>query len=211
VPPQNFITIAEEIGLILPIGRWVLKTACIQNKKWQEMGYKPIPITVNLSGLQLHQDQLLNLITSVLSETGLEAKYLELELTESLLISNNYEIITKMQEIKEIGVGLIIDDFGTGYSNLSYLGTFPLDKLKIDKSFVDSINKNHGGSAIIKAIIAMAHALNLRVLAEGVEHPVQYEFLKENQCDEVQGYLFSEPLPAEVVTQDFEKISTQPE
>jgi EAL domain-containing protein (putative c-di-GMP-specific phosphodiesterase class I) len=135
----------------------------------------------------------------------LEAKYLELELTESLLISNNYEIITKMQEIKEIGVGLIIDDFGTGYSNLSYLGTFPLDKLKIDKSFVDSINKNHGGSAIIKAIIAMAHALNLRVLAEGVEHPVQ------DQCDEVQGYLFSEPLPAEVVTQDFEKISTQPE
>jgi len=206
VPPQTFITIAEEIGLILPMGHWVLKTACIQNKKWQDAGCKAVPVMVSLSGLQLHHDQLINLITEVLSETQLEAQYLQLALTETMLITHSYEISSKLQDIKALGVGLIIDDFGTGYSNLNYLGTFPLDKLKIDKSFIDSINKSHGGSSIIKAIVAMAHALNLRVLAEGVEHHDQYEFLKACECDEVQGYLFSEPVPAEVAGETFKKI-----
>lgn len=198
IPPIEFIPLAEESGLILPIGDWVLKTACEQNKAWQNMGLPPIKVAVNVSSIQFKQDNILQIVKTVLESTQLEAHYLDLELTEGIMMENTQLFISVMNVLKNIGVGLVIDDFGTGYSSLSYLKRFPVNKIKIDKSFIHDIHFDKDGRAIVQAIIAMARKLNLRVVAEGVETAEQMQFLKAQLCDEIQGYFYSRPLDANV-------------
>ena len=200
--PGYFIGIAEQTGLIVQIGEWVLRTACLQNKAWQRAGLPPIEMAVNLSARQFSRNQIEELTTTVLRETGLEAHYLELEITESMIMQNAKQAIAVMQTLKTIGVKLSIDDFGTGYSSLSYLKRFPIDKLKIDQSFVRDLGEDEDDAAIVTAIIGLAKSLNLCVIAEGVEKKEQLEFLRAKGCDEVQGYYFSKPIPAA----DFEKL-----
>jgi diguanylate cyclase (GGDEF)-like protein/PAS domain S-box-containing protein len=194
VPPDRFISMAENNGLILPIGEWVLRTACAQGRKWQKDGLPAIPVSVNVSAVQFCQASFCDLIRDVLRETGLSPEYLELELTESLLLSNANVTLSILQELKEMGVKLAIDDFGTGYSSLSYLKQFPVGKLKIDRSFIRDIPENCDDAAITSAIISMAKNLRLKVIAEGVETEEQISFLRGHQCDEIQGYYFSKPV-----------------
>lgn len=196
VPPGKFIPIAENSGLIMPIGEWVLRTACAQARQWQDEGLPPLPIAVNVSALQFRQDRFLHVIQSVLDETGLAPQYLELELTEGLLLSNGDLTLSVLQELKRMGLKLSIDDFGTGYSSLSYLKHFPVYKLKIDRSFVQAMTVDSDGAAITGTIILMGKSLNLRVIAEGVENEEQMSFLRAHNCDEIQGYYFSRPLAA---------------
>ena len=194
VPPDKFIPIAENSGLIMPIGEWVLKTACAQAREWQDQGLPPLPVAVNVSAVQFRQESFPALIRRVLHETGLPAQYLELELTEGMLLSSADVTLSVFQELKEMGVKLSIDDFGTGYSSLSYLKHLPVYKLKIDRSFVRDITIDPDDAAITGTIISMAKSLNLKVIAEGVENEEQMLFLREHDCDEVQGYYFSRPL-----------------
>ncbi len=194
VPPDKFIPIAENSGLIMPIGEWVLKTACAQAREWQDQGLPPLPVAVNVSAVQFRQESFPALIKRVLHETGLPAQYLELELTEGMLLSSADVTLTVFQELKEMGVKLSIDDFGTGYSSLAYLKHLPVYKLKIDRSFVRDITIDPDDAAITGTIISMAKSLNLKVIAEGVENEEQMLFLREHDCDEVQGYYFSRPL-----------------
>jgi len=195
VPPDRFIRIAENSGLIIPIGEWVLRTACSQSRKWQDEGLPAVPVAVNVSAVQFRQEYFGELIRRVLHETGLAPKYLELEITESLLLSNADVMFSVFQELKAMGLRLAIDDFGTGYSSLSYLKKFPVSKLKIDRSFVRDVAVNTDDAAITNAIISMAKSLNLKVIAEGVENEAQLSFLRAHQCAEIQGYYFSKPLP----------------
>jgi diguanylate cyclase (GGDEF)-like protein/PAS domain S-box-containing protein len=199
VPPDKFIRIAENSGLIMPIGEWVLRTACSQARKWQDEGLPAVPVAVNVSAVQFRQGNFRELIRSVLHETGLAPQYLELELTESLLLSNADVRFLVLQELKAMGLKLAIDDFGTGYSSLSYLKHFPVSKLKIDRSFVRDVAVNPDDAAITSAIISMAKSLNLRVIAEGVENEAQMSFLRAHHCDEIQGYYFSQPLSTDEV------------
>lgn len=196
IGPAEFIPLAEDTGLIVPIGEWVLRTACAQNKAWQEAGLSPMRISVNLSARQFQQPNLVETIARTLAETGLDPAYLELELTESSLMKNAETAIETLWKIKEIGVNLAIDDFGTGYSSLSYLKQLPIDVLKIDQSFVRDTTSDADDAAIVMAIIGLAHNLKLKVIAEGVETEEQLTFLRLLRCDEIQGYLCSEPLPA---------------
>ncbi|OGB22389.1 MAG: hypothetical protein A3I66_14300 [Burkholderiales bacterium RIFCSPLOWO2_02_FULL_57_36] len=195
IPPIRFIGLAEETGLIVPIGAWVLRTACAQAMEWQRAGLTGLRIAVNLSARQFVQRDLVDLIGTVLQETGLAAKYLDLELTESLVMNDVEHAIGILNELRELGVQLSIDDFGTGYSSLSYLKRFPIDVLKIDQSFVREIAVHSNDAAISDAIISMAHSLGIKVIAEGVETEEQCEFLSRNMCDEMQGFLFSRPVP----------------
>jgi diguanylate cyclase (GGDEF)-like protein/PAS domain S-box-containing protein len=197
VSPADFIPVAEETGLILPIGEWVLRTACLQNKAWQKAGFPPMRMAVNIAARQFHEQSLLKIISKVLDETGLEPEYLELEITENSIMQNTETTIALLHELKKMGVRLSIDDFGTGYSSLSYLKSFPIDTLKIDKSFVRDITNNPDDAAIATSIITLAHSLNFNVIAEGVETGEQFSFLKEQLCDDVQGFYFSKPLSAE--------------
>ncbi len=197
IPPCRFIPLAEETGLIRPLGEWVLKTACAQNVAWQEAGYPLLKMAVNLSGEQFRQPGFIDMIDQVLQETGLEADHLELELTESTLLSGAHETIANMLDIRVRGIHLSIDDFGTGYSSLSYLKHFPIDRLKIDRSFVRDIHMDKDDAAIVDAIIAMGHSLGRRVLAEGVETDAELDFLRSRGCDEIQGFFYSKPLPAD--------------
>jgi diguanylate cyclase (GGDEF)-like protein/PAS domain S-box-containing protein len=199
--PAQFIPIAEESGLIIPIGEWVLRNACEQNRAWQAAGYAPIPIAVNVSAVQFKEKNFADLVSRVLAETGLQPRYLELELTESVTMQDLEFTISLLESLKQMGVGLAIDDFGTGYSSLSYLKRFPIDTLKIDRSFVQDIATDPDGAAIIRAIISMGKSLNQKVIAEGVETPEQFEFLRDQGCDQIQGYYFSKPLSAH----DFEQ------
>ncbi len=200
IPPTTFIPIAENSGLIVPIGEWVLRTACSQARKWQEEGLLAVPIAVNVSAVQFRQEAFPKFIGRMLQETGLAPKYLELELTESLLLSNADVTFSVLQRLKSMGLKLAIDDFGTGYSSLSYLKQFPVSKLKIDRSFIRDVAENPDDGAIASAIIGMAKSLNLKVSAEGVETEAQMSFLREHHCDEIQGYYFSKPLlPCEIV------------
>jgi diguanylate cyclase (GGDEF)-like protein/PAS domain S-box-containing protein len=199
VPPDRFIRVAENSALILPIGEWVLKTACWAMRRWHEHGLPAVPVAVNVSAVQFRQEGFRDLIARVLEETGLAPQYLELELTESLLLSNSDLTFPVLRNLKEMGVKLAIDDFGTGYSSLSYLKQFPVHKLKIDRSFVKAVATNPDDAAITSAIISMGKSLNLRVIAEGVENEAQMEFLRRHRCDEIQGYYFSKPLPLEEV------------
>ena len=196
VSPDKFIPIAEETGLIVPIGEWVLKTACQQTKIWQDAGFKALRVAVNLSSRQFSQIDLRHQLVAILMETGLDPKYIELELTESMLVQNTEVAIRRLNALKSLGVEIAIDDFGTGYSSLSYLQQFPFDILKIDRCFIRNITENPSNSAITKAIIEMAKTLNLKLVAEGVETESELSFVCQNQCDGMQGYLFSRPLPA---------------
>ncbi|MEC5426048.1 bifunctional diguanylate cyclase/phosphodiesterase [Virgibacillus sp. C22-A2] len=195
IPPLDFISLAEKTGLIIEIGDWVIKEACIQNKTWQDNGYTPAVVSVNLSAKQFHQKSLVEKITSILEETGLAPEYLELELTESMAMTNEDYILATMQRLRQLGVWVSIDDFGTGYSSLKYLSLFPVTKLKIDKMFMDGTQKQN--RAIVKSIIHMSHSLNMKVIAEGVETIEQLTFLEEEKCDEMQGFFLSKPLPPE--------------
>ena len=196
VPPSDFIGLAEETGLIGAIGEFVLRQACWQACEWQRQGLEPIRVSVNLSVHQLRQGKLVSLVRQVLEETGLAPHYLELELTESQLLDSVEHIIATFQQLRDLGVKLAIDDFGTGYSSLSYLKRIPVDYVKIDQAFIRGLAEGSADAAITRAIIAMAHGLSLKVVAEGVERPEQLEFLKAEGCDEVQGYLISRPVEA---------------
>ncbi len=198
--PIDFIPVAEETGLIIPIGEWVLRKACMQNLEWQKAGLPPIRVAVNVTLQQFKHYDLVNAIDKILKETKLEPKYLEIELTENIILSNT-EIIKATTELKKLGVVIAIDDFGTGYSSLSYLHKIPLDRLKIDSSFIKHIHSPDDDEVIIRAIIAMAKNLNLEVLAEGVETRDQLNFLKKYECDDIQGFYFSSPLTSEKLTE----------
>lgn len=197
VPPGRFISIAEETGLIIPIGEWVLREACRQNKAWQDSGLPPVVMAVNLSAVQFRQRDLAALVESVLTDTGLQACWLELEVTESVLMHDIDHVIVILHELKALGVQLSIDDFGTGYSSLSYLKRFPIDKIKIDQSFVRDVEASSDDAAIVQAVIAIANKMGMRAIAEGVETGGNLERLHAFGCDEVQGFLFSPAVPPE--------------
>ncbi len=196
IPPGEFIPLAEETGMIVPIGEWVLNTACAQNKVWQDHGYPPLRVSVNISGQQFRQQGLINTVARSLEMSGLPPRCLILEITESIIMRPTEEIMSMFHELTAMGVRFSIDDFGTGYSSLSYLKRFPIHEIKIDRSFVKEINTSADDAAIAKAIIAMAHSLNLKVMAEGVETEQQMEILAHEGCDEMQGYLIGRPVPA---------------
>lgn len=195
ISPADFIPIAERNGMILPIGEWVLFEACRQARQWQDETSTAVNVAVNLSARQLRDADIVKLVVRVLEETGLPACMLELELTESMLVHDTARVLCTLEALKEIGVRISIDDFGTGYSSLSYLKNFPLDYLKIDRSFVADLPDEVNNGAIVRAIVDMAHTLGMKVIAEGVETCGQLNFLLEHDCDEVQGYYFSKPLP----------------
>jgi diguanylate cyclase (GGDEF)-like protein/PAS domain S-box-containing protein len=200
VSPAEFIAIAEETGLIVPMGRWVVQTACVQNRAWQKGGLPPLRIAVNISARQMADKGLVDFIVDSMTRTGLTAESLELEITESAVMSNQDHAEKMLNQLKAIGFHLTMDDFGTGYSSLAYLKRFPFDSVKIDQSFVRGIPANRDDCAIVEAIIAMAHSLELKVVAEGVETQEQSEFLRKLGCDQIQGYVFSKPIPsAEIV------------
>ena len=197
ISPSRFIPLAEETGLIFAIGEWVLRTACAQAKAWQTAGFAPLTMAVNLSGHQLKQPNLIDMIESVLSSTGLDPQWLELELTESSIMVNAVSTIETLTDIKVRGIRLAVDDFGTGYSSLNYLKNFPIDRIKIAQDFVRDIPGDVDDCAIVKAVIALAETLNLRLIAEGVETREQVDFLFDHRCREMQGFYFARPLPAD--------------
>ena len=194
IPPMQFIPLAEETGLIVPIGEWVLRTACAQAVAWQKLGLPPLCIAVNVSGRQLRQDDFVSVVRSALRDTGLEPRWLEIEITESLLMENLEESIGKLKELRALGVQVAIDDFGTGYSSMNYLHRLPIDRLKIDRSFIQNITQNGDDPVVARAIIALGHALGLSIVGEGVETEVQSGFLRDQLCQTVQGFLYSRPL-----------------
>jgi EAL domain-containing protein (putative c-di-GMP-specific phosphodiesterase class I) len=197
--PMKFIPLAEETGLIIPIGRWVLKSACAQAMAWQRQGVPALSMAVNLSPRQFQDDHLLRDIDEALRESGLPAQLLQLEITESMVVQNVTRAIKTLDAIQARGVRLAIDDFGTGYSSMSMMKQFPIDTIKIDRSFVRDLANNVEDQAIATAIISMGKALGLTVVAEGVETSEQDAFLRAGACDELQGYLFSKPIPAEAI------------
>lgn len=197
ISPLQFISLAEETGLISPLGEWVMRTACAQTKAWQAAGLAPLRVAVNLSARQFKHVGLIDTVAQVLDDTGLEPQYLELELTESIVAENAEATIATLRDLKAMGIKLSIDDFGTGYSSLSYLKRFPLDLLKIDQSFVHHMTSDSDDAAIVTAVINMAHSLKLKVIAEGVQTEEQLSLLRRQDCDQVQGNLFSKPIAAE--------------
>jgi EAL domain-containing protein (putative c-di-GMP-specific phosphodiesterase class I) len=196
ISPDRFIPIAESSGLIVPIGEWVLTTACAQARQWQKEGLPIVTMAVNVSALQFRQDGFCEMVGRVLNETGFSPNCLELELTESVIVSNADVMLSVCRDLKAMGLKLAIDDFGTGYSSLMYLKQFPVGKLKIDRAFIRDIVVNEDDKAITSAIISMAKSLNLRVIAEGVETEEQLLLLRGFQCEEIQGYYCSKPLAA---------------
>jgi predicted signal transduction protein with EAL and GGDEF domain len=202
VPPSRFIPLAEETGLIVPIGKWVLRTACAQAVEWLAAGLPPLRMSVNLSMRQMNDEGLVREIDAVLRATGLDPSQLELEVTESAIMHNAARAVQVLTAIKALGVRLAIDDFGTGYSSLAHLKRFPIDTLKVDRSFIRDVPNDAEDGAIAEAIIAMGKTLSLTVVAEGVETPQQQAFLSERLCDEMQGYFFSTPL----APQDFAEL-----
>jgi diguanylate cyclase (GGDEF)-like protein len=202
VEPAEFVPIAEECGLIRPIGRWVVHEACRQAQAWQDVGLRPIPVSVNISAVEFRSKDLLKSIVDALKETRLDPSYLEIELTESALMAHVEATNSVLRALKALGVQLAIDDFGTGWSSLSYLRHFPIDTLKVDKSFVQEITSDSNAASIVSAVIGMAKSLEHRVIAEGVETRDQLSFLKAEGCDEAQGYYFSRPL----VPQQFARV-----
>jgi EAL domain-containing protein (putative c-di-GMP-specific phosphodiesterase class I) len=193
----QFIPVAEDCGFIQPIGAWVLREACAQAKAWANAGLPMMTMAVNVSASQFRNEGFLDDLFTILSETGLDPSYLELELTESALMKRVEITASILSTLRGKGVRVAIDDFGTGYSSLSYLRKFPLDALKIDQSFVQQITTIPDETTIVRAIISMGRSLNLRVIAEGVETPDQLDFLKAHECEEAQGYYFSRPVPPE--------------
>ncbi|VAW58894.1 diguanylate cyclase/phosphodiesterase (GGDEF & EAL domains) with PAS/PAC sensor(s) [hydrothermal vent metagenome] len=209
ISPGVFIPVAEETGMIMEIGEWVLREACEQGKNWLDAGYHLHKISVNLSARQLKDEGISRLIDRILKETGLPSDKLGIELTESAIILEPDLVLLRLQRIKELGVTLSLDDFGTGYSSLSYLKRFPIDTLKIDQAFVRDVKADHEDGALVKAIITMAHGLGMDVVAEGVEVQGQMDFLAANECDTIQGYLFSRPLPPAELEALLKKVEDQ--
>jgi EAL domain-containing protein (putative c-di-GMP-specific phosphodiesterase class I) len=195
--PTEFIQLAEENGMIVELGEWVLREACRQNVQWQHQGVQGLRVAVNLSGYQLQHSKIVDTVQSVLHETGMPGELLELEITESVIMQNLEYAVEVLNEIASLGVHISIDDFGTGYSSLSNLKRFNVNTLKIDKSFVRDVENSTTDAAIASAIIAMGNSLNLKIIAEGVETEHQMNFLRDNNCDQVQGFLISRPLPAD--------------
>ena len=200
IPPNIFIPLAEETGLILSIGEWVLHQACMQNKEWQDAGFEPLRVSVNLSAQQFLQRDLVKTVKKILEETGLEARYLELEITESVAMKNETHVIDTLHRLKSLGIEISFDDFGTGYSSLNYLKKYPIHTLKIDRSFIKDIPANHEDAAIATSIIAIAKSLNMEVIAEGVETENQKDFLLNSGCNIMQGFLFGKPMEAREIT-----------
>lgn len=200
VSPSQFIGLAENTGLIGPMGQWILQEACRQVTAWHSSGRQPTRLAVNISARQLSQLDLVSAIGQAVQETGMDTRYLEVELMESLLLQDRESTVKTLQALKSLGVRLALDDFGTGYSSLSYLKRFPIDTIKIDQSFIRDLTTNEDARAIVRAIIAMAHALNLKVIAEGVESEEQVALLREEGCHECQGFVYSRPLPPEDMT-----------
>jgi len=196
VPPSNFISLLEEIGMMGEIGKWVLKTACAQNVAWQKAGLPPIRMAVNLSARQFYGGDVVRTVADVLAETGLAPNWLELEITESVILDNSEPVIEAMRQLKQMGVGLSLDDFGTGYSSLSYLRRFPVNRLKIDRAFISDIASDAGSADIVRSILALAQKFGMTVIAEGVETETQLGYLQKQGCPEMQGYLYSPALPA---------------
>jgi EAL domain-containing protein (putative c-di-GMP-specific phosphodiesterase class I) len=197
VAPMQFIPVAEETGLMVPIGKWVLRTACLQNVAWQEQGLPRLNIAVNLTACQFSDERLLEDIASVLAETGMDARLLELEIAESLMIRDVKKSMRILTALKSMGIRLAIDDFGAGYSSLTTLQQFPLDTIKIDRSFIRDITSVVADSNLTDAVIAMGRSLSLTVVAQGVQTRDQAEFLRQHACDELQGFYFNKPLPAD--------------
>jgi diguanylate cyclase (GGDEF)-like protein len=209
LPPSEFIPLAEDTDLVIEIGEWVLGAACRQAKAWQDEGL-PIPrVAINLSARQFMQPDFTDTMARVLEMTDLAGHHVELEITEDTLMSNASQTIDTLHALKALGVHLSVDDFGTGYSSMSYLKQFPIDRLKIDRSFVHDVDTDPDNAAISQAIIAMAHSMHLKVVAEGVETPAQAEYLRAQRCDEIQGYLLSRPLPAAELTAMLRTLATQ--
>jgi predicted signal transduction protein with EAL and GGDEF domain len=197
VPPVDFIGLAEESGFIVAIGNWVLRTACEQIKAWHDAGLPSLSLSVNVSARQFRDNSLASQVTQALRDSGLQAKHLDLELTESLIMQNQQQAVLTMQELKAMGIQFSIDDFGTGHSNLSALKSFPISRLKLDRSFVQDLPDDEDDKAISTAVILLAHELKLKVVAEGVETEAQLAFLRNAGCDEIQGFYFSKPLEAD--------------
>ncbi|BAU27231.1 PAS domain S-box-containing protein/diguanylate cyclase (GGDEF)-like protein [Aneurinibacillus soli] len=205
ISPASFIPIAEETGLIIPLGELVLKMACAQNKKWMEAGYPKLCVAVNVSAIQFQQPDFVLLIEMILQSTGLDPEYLELEMTENSMMNDVEESLSTLRELHQLGISIAIDDFGTGYSSLGYLKRFPINALKVDRSFVKDVTTDAGDAAIVKAVIHLAHSMGLTVVAEGVETEEVLRFLREQECDEVQGYYYSRPLPEREFTDLLER------
>ena len=212
IQPNTFIPLAEETGLIASIGEWVIKEACRQTRAWQLEGLDSLSISVNVSGEQFRLQNLKKVVQSALNSAGLDPRYLVIEVTESTIMGDLERSLDLLNDLKSLGVSLSIDDFGTGYSSLSYLKRFPLDELKIDQSFINQVHDSKEDAAIVEAIIALAKALDLKIVAEGVETSAQFSFLRQRGCDEIQGFLFSKPLPTDqfvsFVTQEQAKTAT---
>lgn len=200
VSAEKLVPIAEDCGLILPLGEWVFRTACEQNRRWQTMGLPPIRMAVNFSGRQLKEQSIIHMVKRIIEETGLDPSFVEIELTESVMMEDRKATQNVLSELKKQGIGIAIDDFGTGYSSLSYLKDLPADKLKIDKSFVQEVSSDSFEQAIVRAVLAVAHSRGLLVVAEGVESVEQFNFLRANRCDHIQGYYVSRPVGADVFT-----------
>jgi len=207
IPPDEFVPVAEETGLIVPIGQWVFLTACEQAQRWKRELGRSIRIGVNVSGHQIREPGMLEMVRSAIEETGVDPRHVELELTESTIMQDDAVTVRVLRELREMGMGLALDDFGTGYSSLSYLRRFTIDRVKIDRSFVSELPDNPDDAALTSAIIAMAHGLRLNVVAEGVETTRQALFLSTRGCDEVQGYLFGRPSPPD---EFFERLQARP-
>ena len=205
ISPINFISITEKTGLIIPMGEWVLRTACLQNREWINAGLSPIVMSVNLSVRQLYQPNIVDVVRQVLIETELSPEYLELEITESMLMDKD-QALDAIRGLRQLGVQISLDDFGTGYSSLHYLHEFKIDKIKIDQSFIRNCTSDLNNATIVKMIIAMAHHLKIKVVAEGIETRDELIFLQQNSCHHGQGYLFSRPLPPEELIQFFHPI-----
>jgi EAL domain-containing protein (putative c-di-GMP-specific phosphodiesterase class I) len=196
VPPSQFVPIAEDSGLIVPIGQWVLREACRQARAWQRAGLPRVPVAVNVSAVEFRQPGFLDSVRVSLEETRLESRYLELELTESVVMAHADSTVPLLRKLKDLGLQLALDDFGTGYSSLSYLKDFPIDALKVDESFIRGISDDLQGAPIVLAIISMGKSLHHRVIAEGIETAEQFAFLQAQGCNEGQGFYFNRPLPA---------------
>jgi EAL domain-containing protein (putative c-di-GMP-specific phosphodiesterase class I) len=196
IPPNQFIPELEELGLIVDVGRWVLRSACRQAVGWQQLGIPPVRMAVNVSTKQFYQDDFVSMVESILQESGLQPHLLELELTESRTLDDSELTIKTMHDLKQLGVTLALDDFGTGWSSLAYLRRFPVDRIKIDRSFVRDIGMQSTAAAVVKSILGLSRALGMGCVAEGVETRYQSQFLMKQTCSEMQGFLFSPPVPS---------------
>jgi EAL domain-containing protein (putative c-di-GMP-specific phosphodiesterase class I) len=210
VPPAQFVPVAEECGFIVAIGRWVLREACRQARAWQDAGLPPMRIAINVSAAELRDKDFVAGVRAILTETGLESRYLELELTETFLMQDSASTTAVLQALRDIGVKLALDDFGTGYSSLSHLKRFPIDTLKIDQSFVRDLTTDPDDASIVSAVISMGKSLHMRVVAEGVETREQLAFLHEQSCPEGQGYYFSRPVAAAEFTKLLGRSGAEP-